>query len=149
MPKNTPMLVHNKDTENDKTFFLIPCAEPAAQTYYSGFQGTLTATTITASTDNVSNYALNGKQFVIVRNPLAIADHKCWLSVEAPSGARAISLVLGNTDATGIDAIFGDPGNSGQPAASGDYYDLNGRRLDSKPTRKGVYIQNGRKVVVK
>ena len=28
-------------------------------------------------------------------------------------------------------------------------YDLQGRRLDSQPTNKGIYIQNGRKVVVK
>ena len=29
------------------------------------------------------------------------------------------------------------------------WYDLNGRRLQSKPSRKGVYIMNGKKVVVK
>ncbi len=28
-------------------------------------------------------------------------------------------------------------------------YDLQGRRLDSQPTNKGIYIQNGKKVVVK
>ena len=28
-------------------------------------------------------------------------------------------------------------------------YDLNGRKLQQKPTRKGVYILNGSKVVVK
>ena len=32
---------------------------------------------------------------------------------------------------------------------SGDYYTLDGRRLDGLPTNKGIYIQNGRKVVVK
>jgi hypothetical protein len=28
-----------------------------------------------------------------------------------------------------------------------NYYDLNGRKLNSAPTRKGVYIKNGQKVV--
>ena len=32
---------------------------------------------------------------------------------------------------------------------NGDWYDLNGRKLDKMPTKKGVYIMNGRKVVVK
>ena len=29
------------------------------------------------------------------------------------------------------------------------WYDLNGRKLDGKPAKKGVYIQNGYKVVIK
>jgi hypothetical protein len=28
-----------------------------------------------------------------------------------------------------------------------NWYDLNGRKLNAKPTRKGVYIKNGQKVV--
>ena len=29
------------------------------------------------------------------------------------------------------------------------YYSLDGRKLSEKPTRKGVYINNGQKVVIK
>jgi len=32
---------------------------------------------------------------------------------------------------------------------AGAWYDLSGRKLDAKPTKKGVYIVNGRKVVIK
>jgi hypothetical protein len=32
---------------------------------------------------------------------------------------------------------------------SSDFYDLQGRHLDSQPTNKGIYIQNGKKIVVK
>jgi hypothetical protein len=32
---------------------------------------------------------------------------------------------------------------------AGAWYDLNGRRLFGKPTAKGLYIVNGRKVVIK
>ena len=32
---------------------------------------------------------------------------------------------------------------------SGYWYTLDGRRLDKKPTQKGIYVKNGRKVVVK
>ena len=29
------------------------------------------------------------------------------------------------------------------------FFDLNGRRLTSKPTRRGIYINNGRKMMIK
>ena len=141
MKANKPMLVYNKG-DVDKTILLIPCDEPDLQlTFAPEFKGTLTASTIAASTDNVSNYALNGKQFVIVRSNLEIGANKCWLSVEATSGARAINLVF--DDATRIDGMI--RAND----LNGDYYDLNGRKLQGIPTRKGVYIKNGKKVVVK
>ena len=141
MKANKPMLVYNKG-DVDKTILLIPCDEPDLQlTFAPEFKGTLTASTIAASTDNVSNYALNGKQFVIVRSNLEIGANKCWLSVEATSGARAINLVF--DDATRIDGMI--RAND----LNGDYYDLNGRKLQGIPTRKGIYIKNGKKVVVK
>ena len=30
-----------------------------------------------------------------------------------------------------------------------EWYDLQGRKLGSKPTRKGLYINNGKKIVIK
>ena len=150
MPSGKPMLVHNK-TNQDKTFFLIPCAEPnVSLTVADEFKGTLTATTIAASDDDVSNYALNGKQFVIVRSDLAIAANKCWLSVTHETGgtqpgsssARSIKLVFDN-GTTGLKAI-----DNGQLTMD-NWHDLNGRKLSAAPKRKGVYIKNGQKVVVK
>jgi hypothetical protein len=32
---------------------------------------------------------------------------------------------------------------------AGAWYDLSGRKLDAKPTKKGLYIHNGRKVTIK
>jgi hypothetical protein len=31
---------------------------------------------------------------------------------------------------------------------AGAWYDLSGRKLDGKPAQKGVYINNGRKVII-
>ena len=46
---------------------------------------------------------------------------------------------------TGIEDVRGLMSNG-----RGDkWYDLNGRRLQKKPTQKGVYILNGTKTVVK
>lgn len=43
---------------------------------------------------------------------------------------------------TGIDAVKGNAGE-------GDWYDLSGRKLGAKPSVKGIYIVDGKKVVVK
>ena len=48
-----------------------------------------------------------------------------------------------NGGATGIETI------DHSPLTIHQWYDLNGRRLQQKPTRKGVYILNGRAVVIK
>ena len=139
----TPMLVHNKNTEEAKTILLIPCNEPdLALTVAPEFKGTLEATQIAASDATSNNYAFNGKQFVWVKNALAVGQYKAWLEVPvSTSNARALTLVFG--DATGLKAI-----ENGQLTID-NWYDLNGRKLNGMPTKKGIYILNGRKVVVK
>ena len=49
------------------------------------------------------------------------------------------SITLKSPPPTAIEAIEGDEGTD-------QWYDLNGRRI-SQPTRKGIYIRNGKKVV--
>ena len=140
MPSNTPMLVYNKSNET-KVILLIPCAEPdMAITVAPEFQGTLTATTIAASTEGTTNYAFNGKAFVFVKNDLPVAANKAWLSI-SNSNARTINLVF--DDATKI------TNTNLTNLTNGDWYDLNGRKLNGMPTKKGIYILNGKKVVIK
>ena len=142
MPSNTPMLVYNNSDET-KVILLIPCAEPdLAITVAPEFQGTLTGTTIAASTDAQTNYALNGKQFVFVKNDLAIGANKAWLSINTGVPSARITLVFDDaTEVKEVKEVIEVKDNS--------FYDLNGRKLNGMPTKKGVYIMNGRKVVVK
>jgi len=51
-------------------------------------------------------------------------------------------------DLISFDETTGISGISGNTGISGAWYDLNGRKLQSIPTKKGVYIMNGKKVVV-
>ena len=62
------------------------------------------------------------------------------------AGARFISVssLFGGEGTTGIIDVMKNAEPNGET-----WYDLNGRRLQSKPVRKGVYIKNGKKVVVK
>ena len=141
-PSLTPLLIFNNSDEA-KTFLLIPAnEEPNLQlTVAPEFQGTLTGTTIAASTEGTTNYALNGKAFVFVKNAIEVGPNKAWLSI-SNSNARAIKLVF-DSEATGVNAV-----ESGKLKVE-SFYDLNGRKLDKMPTKKGVYLFNGRKVVVK
>ena len=62
------------------------------------------------------------------------------------AGARIISLssLYGGKNTTGVVDTMKAAESDGEV-----WYDMNGRRLQSKPVRKGVYIKNGKKVVIK
>ena len=144
-PSGTPLLVYNKGTE-EKTFLLIPAnAEPnLALDVYDGFIGTMQPTVIPASNATTDNYAFNGKQFVWVMNEIAIGANKAYLSIPKTNGnPKNIRLHRGNGETTGIDASLVN-----SEEVNSVWYDLNGRKLQGKPSLKGVYIKNGKKVVV-
>ena len=57
----------------------------------------------------------------------------------------AIELNFGEDEATGIQTTnFTNPTNSGN-----EWYSLDGRKLDGKPTQRGIYVNNGKKVAIK
>ena len=140
-PSLTPLLIFN-NSDQAKTFLLIPAnEEPNLQlTVAREFVGTLEATTIEASTDAQTNYAFNGKAFVFVKNAIEVGANKAWLSVNTGVPSARITIVfedatkIANTNITNI--------------TNGDWYTIDGRKVNA-PSKKGIYIMNGRKVVVK
>ena len=75
---------------------------------------------------------------------------------DGPALARqltAFNLNFGDgSEDTGIVSLSKESGNKGNNPEflnSLDYYTLDGRKLTAQPTRKGLYIHGGRKVVVK
>ena len=67
--------------------------------------------------------------------------HKAWLALPASSSAPFLGLP-GWEDTTGIVPV-------GVDSENGEWYTLQGLKIGKKPTTKGVYIHNGRKVVIK
>lgn len=61
-------------------------------------------------------------------------------------GSRIISLssLFGGNGTTGVNDAMKTAEPNGET-----WYDMNGRRLQGKPARKGIYILNGKKVVIK
>ncbi len=62
------------------------------------------------------------------------------------NGAR---LFFGTTDTQGIEDVETDASRLTPHTSPTEIYSLDGKKLNHQPTRKGIYIQNGRKVVVK
>ena len=149
MPTNTPFLVHNNGTE-EKTILLIPCNDPnLVVTVANEFIGTLTAKEFTENDMATADfYVCNGKEFIQVRGAGTLAANKAYLKVtgNAPASIPFRRSIDGGEGTTGIDNVNPNPNLNDNEAT---WYDLGGRRLQGKPAQKGIYIKNGKKVVVK
>ena len=66
---------------------------------------------------------------------------------EFSAGINSLTLDFGDEETTGI--INLTPSLSSMGEGSADWYTLDGRRLSGKATQKGIYINNGKKVVIK
>lgn len=68
---------------------------------------------------------------------MPMGDNKFLLFMPAAD----VQIQVEYVDATGIATLY-------SPADVNDWYDLNGHRLNGKPTQKGVYIHKGKKLVI-
>lgn len=91
------------------------------------------------------DYVLYNDEFVLVSGG-TLADGLVYLSVPKNYTSRAFtrSIVIGGSEDDGTTGIDSTPTLSeGEDA----WFDLSGRKITA-PTRKGIYIKNGKKVVV-
>ena len=75
-----------------------------------------------------------------------MAAHKAFILVDN-SQAPARSLTMVFDEASGIESLT--PDAAPKPQAADHWFTLDGRRLQAKPTAPGIYINNGKKVVIK
>lgn len=81
-----------------------------------------------------------------------VSDEKIEVDVKATfNGSTDDTMEPGGTDNAGDATSLREEVkvNSEEFAAAAEWYTLDGRRLDGKPTQKGLYIYGGRKVVIK
>ena len=109
------------------------------------------------SNDNITYY-LFGKQnekesfFKVSEDPdkhVQASAHKAYLAI--PTGAtnaKALVIVRPNGDVVSDDGGFADGINSvEQDGSNAKIYNLNGQRVNN--AQKGIYIKNGKKVIIK
>lgn len=89
-----------------------------------------------------NNFFLSGNKFYYSTGATTIKGFRgyFWLKGFNSSAAPEINFEVGGeaTNIEGLNVVIDD----------GQYYNLKGQKVDN-PTQKGVYIQNGKKVVVK
>ena len=88
-----------------------------------------------------SSYGLYNGEFVLIDTDNGIAANRCLLNVGNGQNAPVLSISEEITSLTPIPS----PKGEGREY----FYTLDGRKLDGKPTQKGIYVNGGRKVVIK
>ena len=86
----------------------------------------------------------DGKFYAIANDAAEIPSCKAVLHI-AGANARVIDIISFD-ETTGLSEELRV---KSEEFATATWYDLNGRKLNKMPTKKGVYILNGKKVVVK
>lgn len=91
----------------------------------------------------------NGKLYHLTKNNHWMKGYRCWLvptwSGSATGNAKLLSFGFGNGETTGINMP-----SMGNTSGSTKVYNLNGQRVDNMlGVQPGIYIVNGKKVVVK
>jgi hypothetical protein len=95
-----------------------------------------------ATTSLTDGYVLNGSNFVKLNSTRSVPPFRAWFEAVNISSLSRTSLVIVNSEETGIRTM--------ELANSNDlWYTLSGLRLDTKPTVKGIYIHNGKKEMIK
>jgi hypothetical protein len=85
------------------------------------------------------------------KNPRQLKCFRAHFYVPTNGGgqlARSFVLDFGEGEQTGIIAVANSSLFTLHSSLSG-WYTLDGRKLDGKPTKKGMYIVNGKKIVIK
>ncbi len=91
-------------------------------------------------------YVLYNNEFLLIDSNNGLPAHKFWINLDingADNNYKSRSLSIGGEGTTGINSVenieFRDE----------SWYSLDGRKLVGKPAKKGVYILNGEKIVIK
>lgn len=136
IPKGVPVLLNRESSFTD-TFFAEPGSGTAPTT------NLLKAYTTAKEVSDQEGYILYKDEFVLVSAGTLPAG-RAFLPANGSGNASTRSIVFDDEGTTGVHSSMREVDE-----ANGQWYDLQGRRLEGKPIKKGLYILNGRKVVVK
>jgi len=159
VPAGTAVMLQVAESANAQTLTIDLTAKEDNRTFASNFlYGSDVATTTDGGGEGAKYYKLSYGQAGSANENVfgwywgaqdgatfTSAAHKAWLAL--PSGEAAISLRLPDFEEEVPTAIDHSPFTI-------DHYDdawytMDGRKLNSAPTQRGIYIHNGKKVMIK
>lgn len=99
---------------------------------------------VTEDTTIRSGYVLDGDLFVDVSENHIINAGEAYLNIPSTGGKNQLKIKFTDTDTiTGVEDLETDLDNNS------NWYTLQGIRLTHKPTQRGIYLHQGKKVMVK
>lgn len=103
--------------------------------------------------DNIDEIVMlaSGNRLGYSKNPRALSSCRAHfvIPVSKVNGSRAISGYVLNFEDGVTTGIIQMSDSSASPSENGGIFSLDGRRFSNVPSQKGVYVVNGKKVVVK
>ncbi|MBR4709154.1 MAG: InlB B-repeat-containing protein [Bacteroidaceae bacterium] len=147
VPAGTGLLLHGVPGSYE-----VPVQE--TYMYYTNLLKGVTEATVINPTDGIyTNFILANGSYGVGFYTVSVSDElaagKAYLQIptaKVPGGdseARCFILDFENGEATAIGST-----KATTPKENGVYYDLTGRRVE-KPSKKGIYILNGKKIWIK
>jgi len=83
--------------------------------------------------------------FRLVEGAGTLPAHRCWIDLgTAAAGTRSLGFDF-NDGTTGMSEEL----RVKSEESDGDWYDLQGRKHQGTPQRKGAYIHNGKTIIIK
>ena len=142
VPAGTPFIAYNSNAEAMEVVMDLPSGISPVTTA-SEFKGTAEAKEMSAQ---ANCYVLrNGDAtptFRLVEGAGVIPAHRCWIQFSTAAAARSLGFDFGNGTTSIRDM-------RSEELKDDKWFDLQGRQSQTKAGRKGVYIQNGQKVIIK
>ena len=103
------------------------------------------ATFIKVNDSDIASYALRSGRFILVDQNTGLSPHRCLLNISTQTGGAAPAVLYIDGETTEITTTdYTDLTDKADV-----WYRLDGRRINDKPTTKGIYINKGKKRVVK
>ena len=140
VPAETPFILYGED-KGGTTIHLSIATGETTEVSSNMLVGTLAPTYIETVTGDYTNFGLSNGTFVKINNG-TLPAHKAYLpvkTIDVPVVNAPMQIIF--NDATGISQV------ENVQLSNENYYDLQGRKIEN-PT-KGLYIVNGKKVVIK
>lgn len=159
---------------NNTTHLFVPDMHDSPMTIASNLMvANIAGERIPAEANGKINYALSNKYFSstaanptaqygkvnfyrVAKNGATIPANGAYLAVDKPvaNSVRAFFLVLEGSEEPlaedfGDQDITGVKGIENAAAFEGDWYNMNGQKLNGRPNTSGIYVVNGKKVVIK
>jgi hypothetical protein len=123
-----------------------PVTGKTAPTYDSHFKGVAAATVLSGNAIYVMNGEGNFNRADLHEGlsdaQKTLAAHKCYIDLSGTGASARLMTIVRSGETTSVNEKV--TVNS----ANATWYTLDGRKLDKQPTKKGLYIYNGKKIAI-